>query len=240
VLVATLSQDDLMPNAAPLVAGELGAHRAGAIDVGAACTGFVAALSLGVAQIESGRAGTVLVVGADRISPFVDVADRATAPLFGDGAGALVLTAAASGSGVGPVVLGADSAGAGCLTASRTDALIRMRGPETFRVALLRLSEATLAAVAAAGRTLDEIDLFVFHQGNSRVLSAVGRRLGLPPGKVVDCCARYANTSAASIPIALSAAGEAGRLREGALVLVAAVGAGISWGASVIEWGGGS
>ena len=236
VLVATLSQDDLMPNTAPLVAGALGAEAAGAIDVGAACAGFVAGLALAAGQIECGRARNVLVVGADRVTPFVDAGDRATAPLFGDGAGAMVLTAAAS-SRIGPVVLGADSRRAGCLTASRAEAKIRMHGPETFRVALLRLAEATVAAAARAERTLEEIDLFVYHQANSRVLDAVRRRLGLPREKVVDCLAPYANTSAASIPIALSTAVEAGLLHDGALVLVAAVGAGISWGATVVEWG---
>lgn len=240
VLVATLSQDDLMPNAAPLVAGRLGARHAGAIDVGAACTGFIAALSLGVAQIESGRAATVLVVGADRISPFVDADDRTTAPLFGDGAGAAVLTANTDAGRVGPVVLGAASDGAGCLTAARSDAKIRMRGPETFRVALLRLAEATRAVAERARRTLDEIDLFVYHQGNARLLDALARRLGLPRDKVVYSVDGYGNTSAASVPIALCTAGEAGALHDGALVLVAAVGAGITWGAALIEWGSGS
>jgi 3-oxoacyl-[acyl-carrier-protein] synthase III len=238
VLVATMSHEQLTPHAATLVADEIGAVRAGAIDLNAACTGFLSALSMATGQIESGRAEAVLVVGADLISRLTDRDDRSTAGLFGDGAGAVVLRPAEPPGRIGPVVLGADGARAGLIQADRTDALIRMKGPDTFRQAVDRLSEATLAALVAADRELADVDLFAYHQANSRIIRAVGERLDLPTERVIDCVSRYGNTSAASIPIALAEARGEGRLRDGATVLCAAFGGGLAWGASVIEWGG--
>jgi 3-oxoacyl-[acyl-carrier-protein] synthase III len=235
VLVASVSQDELLPNAAPLVAERLGTGRAGALDLGAACTGFVAGLQLAAAQIEAGRAEIALVIGADLMSRIVDFDDRATAALFGDGAGAAVLTAGGPGR-VGPVVLRSDGTGGDCIRASHAERLVRMRGQDTFRAAVASLSEATLEACAAAGLALDEIDLFVYHQANARITRAVGERLGLPAERVVDCIERYGNTSAASVPIALAQAEADGRLPRGARVLVAAFGAGFIWGAGVLEW----
>jgi 3-oxoacyl-[acyl-carrier-protein] synthase-3 len=237
ILVATISNDDLTPAAAPRVAAELGAHRAGAIDVNAACTGFVSALSLACAQIESGRAGTVLVVGVDLMSRIVDREDRATAALFGDGAGAVVVRGAGRGR-IGPVVLGADGANADLIRAGREEGLLRMQGHETFRHAVERMSEVSLAAAAAARMQLAEVDLFVYHQANARILSAIGARLVLMPERVVDCIGRYGNVSAATIPLALEAARQAGTLRNGSRALLAAFGAGLTWGATVVEWGG--
>jgi 3-oxoacyl-[acyl-carrier-protein] synthase-3 len=236
ILVATISNDELTPAAAPRVAAELGADRAGAIDVNAACTGFVSALSLACAQIESGRAATVLVVGADLMSRIVDREDRSTAPLFGDGAGAVVVRGAGRGR-IGPVVLGADGANADLIRAGREEGLLRMQGHETFRHAVDRMSEVSLAAAAAARLELSEIDLFVYHQANARILSAIGARLVLAPELIVDCIGRYGNVSAATIPLALEAARQAGTLRNGARVLLAAFGAGLTWGATVVEWG---
>jgi 3-oxoacyl-[acyl-carrier-protein] synthase-3 len=236
ILVATISNDELTPAAAPRVAAELGAGRAAAIDVNAACTGFVSALSLACAQIESGRAGTALVVGADLMSRIVDREDRATAPLFGDGAGAVVVRGAGRGR-IGPVVLGADGANADLIRATREEGLVRMQGHETFRHAVDRMSEVTLAATAAAGLGLPDIDLFVYHQANARILSAIGARLVLSPELIVDCIGRYGNVSAATIPLALESARQAGTLRRGARVLLAAFGAGLTWGATVVEWG---
>ena len=187
-------------------------------------------------MIEAGRAATVLVVGADVLSRHVDPDDRRTAALFGDGAGAIVLARTAPPGAIGPVVLGADGAGAPHIVARRGGA-IEMAGQETFRNAVRRLSEATLAAVAQADLGLADIDLFVYHQANSRIIRAVGERLELPPDRVVDVVGSYGNTSAASIPIALVEAEAGGRLRDGARVLLAAFGAGFVWGAAVLEWG---
>jgi 3-oxoacyl-[acyl-carrier-protein] synthase III len=238
VLVATMSHDSLSPNAAPLVAARIGADRAGAMDVGAACSGFVSALVLGAAQIESGRADCVLVVGADLMTRIVDPTDRATAPLFGDGAGAVLVSSGPGRGEIGPAVLGADGARHELVKADRVEGILRMKGHDTFRQAVDRLEEATAAATAAAGLDLDEIDVFAFHQANTRILTAVGERLDLDPARVIDCMGRYGNTSAATIPLALAEARDAGMLRPGAKVLVAAFGGGLTWAATVIEWGG--
>jgi 3-oxoacyl-[acyl-carrier-protein] synthase-3 len=236
VLVATMSHEQLTPHAASLVAAEIGATRAGALDVSAACTGFLSALSMGTGQIESARADSVLVVGADLISRLTNRDDRSTAGLFGDGAGAVVLRPTDPPGRIGPVVLGADGARAGLIQCDR-EGLIRMKGPDTFRQAVDRLSEATVDALAAAGHELPDVDVFAYHQANSRIIRAVGERLELPAERVIDCVPRYGNTSAASIPIALAEARADGLLRDGATVLCAAFGGGLAWGATVIEWG---
>ncbi len=237
VLVATTTSDELLPNAAPLVAAALGASHAGAFDVGAACTGFLSALAAGSGQIESGRARCVLVIGADFMSRITDPDDRATAAVFADGAGAVVLVATDEPGRIGPVVLGADGRGAEHIFVERGEALIRMRGHETFREAVARLSESTLAAAEAAEVSLEQIDLFVYHQANGRILSAVGERLGLPADRVVDCIGEYGNTSAATLPLALAYSERHGALDQGDRVLLGAFGAGFTWGAVVAEWG---
>jgi 3-oxoacyl-[acyl-carrier-protein] synthase III len=237
VLVATFTADDLQPHAAPLVAGAVGAHRAGAIDVGAACTGFLSALSLAAGQVQAGLAECVLVFGADLVSRVVDYDDRSTAGLFGDGAGAAVVTAGGPGS-IGPIELRADASGASLITATHLERKLRMDGRPTFRRAVAAMSEITLEVTDRAGLTTDDVDLFVFHQANRRILAAVAERLGLAGERVVDCMERYGNTSAASIPIALAEADKDGRLAPGTRVLVAAFGAGLTWGGGLVEWGG--
>jgi 3-oxoacyl-[acyl-carrier-protein] synthase III len=237
VMVATVAPDELLPNTAPLVAELLGARRAGAFDVGAGCTGFVTALSIAAAQVESGRADSALVVGVDVLSRFTDRDDKRTAGLFADGAGAAVVAPSTNGDGtIGPIVLGADGSGAPAICATHAEHKIRMQGHDTFREAVRRLSEATLAAAERADLDLDEIDLFVYHQANTRILAAVGERLELDPDRVIDCIDRYGNTSSATVPIALVEAEAAGQLEPGAKVLLAAFGAGFTWGAGVVEW----
>jgi 3-oxoacyl-[acyl-carrier-protein] synthase III len=236
VLVATVTSDELMPNTAPLVAHALGATRAGAFDVGAACSGFMTALATGAAMIDSGRASCVVVIGADFMSRLVDPADRGTSAVFADGAGAVVLVATGQNR-IGPIVLGQEGDTAGVIRVERSDQIIRMAGHETFKIAVARLSEATEEAAAAAGVRLDEIDLFVYHQANSRILTAVGERLGLRTHRVVDCIDTLGNTSAATLPLALDHSIEAGRLRNGDRVLLGAFGGGFVWGATVLEWG---
>jgi 3-oxoacyl-[acyl-carrier-protein] synthase-3 len=236
VLVATLTNDALLPNAAPQVALGLGAERAGAIDVGAACTGSLSALELAGAAIEAGRARSALVIGAELLSRVIDYDDRRTAGLFGDGAGALVVTAGGPGE-LGPIRLHADGSLGDLITVSHDERKIRMDGRATFRAAVARLAEVTLEVASEAGKSFDEIDLFVYHQANSRILSAVGERLGLDPTRVVDSIALHGNTSAASIPIALDRAIADGRLEAGDTVLLAAFGAGLAWGAGIVEWG---
>ena len=235
VLVATLTQDELLPNAAPLVAEQVGAAGAASVDLGSACTGFVAGLALAAAQVETGRASTVLLIGAELLSRVLDHEDRSTAGLFGDGAGAAVITAGGPGR-IGPVLLRSDASGADCIRIEHDERAIRMRGQDTFRAAVTHLSESAVEACAAAGVGLDDIDLFVFHQANARITRAVGDRLGLPSERVVDCIEHHGNTSASSVPIALAEAERDGRLAPGARVLVGAFAAGFTWGAGVIEW----
>lgn len=239
VMVATMSQDELTPNTAPLVAHALGAGRAGAVDVGAACTAFLSGLALAAAQIESGRAERVLLIGADFITRITNYDDKRSAPLFADAAGAFVLGRGGGEHGtIGPIVLGSDGSHAATIMARHEDRKIVMDGPEVFRNAVARMSEVTVAAVERAGLTLEEIDLFVYHQANARITRALGERLGLPPERVVDCIETLGNASAATLPVALATAQRDGRLHPGAKVLMSAFGAGFTWGGGVIEWGG--
>ncbi len=245
VIVATLSQDEVTPNTAPIVAHNLGATRAGAFDVGAACTAFLTALAQGAANIESGRARHVLVVGADFVTRLVDYTDKRSAPLFADAAGAVVLGPADSGEGddrgaIGPIVLGADGSHAGTLFATIAERKVRMDGPEVFRHAVARMSEVTLDAIARSGLTLSDIDLFVFHQANARITRALAERLNLDPDRVVECIETIGNASAATLPVGLATAQDDGRLQPGANVLLAAFGAGFTWGGGIVRWGGGS
>ena len=238
VIVATMTPDELTPNTAPLVAHGLGATRAGAFDVGAACTAFLSGLALGAGQIESARADTVLLVGADFITRITDYEDRRTAPLFADAVGAVVLGLGGAGLGkVGPIVLGSDGSHGETIIATHKERKLRMDGLEVFRNAVARMSEVTLQAVSRAGLTLDQIDLFVYHQANARITRSLGERLGLAPERVVDCIETLGNASAATLPVALAVAERDGRLRPGMRVLVSAFGAGFTWGGGVVEWG---
>ncbi len=237
LLLASTSHERLIPIAAALVAARIGASGAGAIDVDAACSGFVSAIGLAAAQVESGRARTVLVIGADVLSPLTDRDDRKTAALFGDGAGAVLVTRAEGGGRIGPMVLGSDGAHGELITAERERPLIRMQGHDTFRHAVERLSASTVAACEAAGTSLGAIDVFAYHQANARILAAIVERLDLDPLRVVNCIDRYGNTSAATVPLALSTAAEEGLLRAGSRVLMAAFGGGLTWAATVVEWG---
>ncbi|MEA2198442.1 MAG: 3-oxoacyl-[acyl-carrier-protein] synthase, partial [Solirubrobacteraceae bacterium] len=180
----------------------------------------------------------VLLVGADFITRITDYTDKRTAPLFADAAGAVVLGPAgeASGGRIGPVVLRCDGSHADTIHATHEDRVLRMDGPEVYRNAIMRMTEVTHEAVARAGLTLADIDLFVYHQANARITRALGERLGLAPERVVDCIEGLGNASAATIPVGLVAAEEDGRLGPGVRVLVSAFGAGFTWGGGVIEW----
>jgi 3-oxoacyl-[acyl-carrier-protein] synthase III len=238
VIVATMSADEITPNCAPLVAHALGAEHAAAFDIGAACTGFLAGLSQAAALIEVGRAERILLIGAEKLTRITDFKDKKTGMLFGDGGGAVVLGPSEDSAGIGQIDLRADGGLGDTIVATHEDPYIRMDGISTFKIAVKRLSESTVYAVSAAGLELEDIDLFVYHQANSRILRSVGERLSLDPGKVADYIAQLGNTSAASVPLTLSLSREDGRLRAGHKVLIGAVGAGFSWGAGVMEWTG--
>jgi 3-oxoacyl-[acyl-carrier-protein] synthase-3 len=235
VLVATMTPDELTPNTAPLVAEALGIKVA-AFDVGAACTGWLAALSVGAAQVETGRSECVLVIGAETLSRVTNMDDKRTASLFGDGAGAVVLSPDGEGA-IGPILLASDGGMADTIVANHEDRLLQMDGHTTFNMAVKVLSESTVEACVRAGLTLDDIDLFVYHQANGRILKTVGEKLELPAERVADYVGEMGNTSAASIPMTLSLLREDGRLRPGQRLLLSAVGAGFTWGAGIVEWG---
>jgi 3-oxoacyl-[acyl-carrier-protein] synthase III len=178
-----------------------------------------------------------LGVGADLLSRLTDFDDRSTAGLLADGAGAVVVRAAPAPGRVGPVVLGSDGERADLITATHEERRVRMRGHETFKQAVARMSQATLGALDAAELELADVDLFVYHQANSRIIRAVGEELRLPAARTVDYVDRFGNTSAGTLPMALALAEAEGRLSGGEIVLLAAFGAGLTWGATVIEWG---
>jgi 3-oxoacyl-[acyl-carrier-protein] synthase III len=235
ILVATMTPDELTPNTAPLVAEALGIG-VGAYDVGAACTGWLSALSSGAALIETGRSDAVLVIGAETLSKITNPDDKRTASLFGDGAGAVVLSPEGEGA-IGPIVLASDGSMGDTITATHTERLLIMDGHTTFNKAVKVLADSTREACERAGVTLDEIDMFVYHQANGRILRAVAEKLELPNDRVADYVGETGNTSAASIPLTLSLLREDGRLRPGQRLLLSAVGAGFTWGAGVVDWG---
>jgi 3-oxoacyl-[acyl-carrier-protein] synthase-3 len=241
VLVATTTPDELQPNVAPIVADALGTPGAGAFDVGSGCTGFLSALAMATSQIETARAERAVVIGADFITRINNYDDRRIGPLFADGAGAVVVGPAAgegAGAGViGPVVLGSDGSEAMTILVRNDERLIHMDGPEVFRHAVNRMSEVTLAVLERAGLSIEDIDLFVYHQANARITRSLGERLSLPVEKVVDVIENFGNSSTATLPLGLQSAVEDGRLRPGALVLLSAFGSGFTWGAGVVRWG---
>ena len=247
IIVATSTGDSLFPPVSCLLQERLGAPQAAAFDIGAACAGFLAGLATGCQFIATGAARRVLVVGSEVLSRIVDWSDRATCVLFGDGAGAVLLEASSTGRG-GPLafVLHSDGSGADILYAlgpasARSPVppphyFVVMDGPPVFKFAVGAMEGAVREALAQAGLRPADVDLFVPHQANQRIISAAARALGLPPEKVVVNIDRYGNTSAASIPIALCEALEHGRLREGDRVAMAAFGGGLVWGAMILEW----
>jgi 3-oxoacyl-[acyl-carrier-protein] synthase III len=236
VIVGTFTQDEILPNAAPLVADALGATSAGAMDLGAACLGFLSGLALATGYVESGRARWALVVGAEMLTRFLDPLDRRTAALIGDGAGAVVVTAVEPPGRIAPAILRANAALRDLVFMTREEGTLRMDGQRTFVHAVEHLVAVTGEAIEAAGVTLEDVDLFVYHQANARITSAVGKRLGLRPARVVDCIERVGNTSAASIPLALSVAVHDGRVKRGDLVLFEAMGGGFTWGSALVRW----
>jgi len=247
IVVATSTPDETFPATATRVQAALGMTRGVAFDVQAVCSGFVFALAVADNFIKVGQARTALVIGAETFSRILDWTDRTTCVLFGDGAGAVVLVA---GEGSG----GKDDRGIlsthifsdgrhhdalyvdGGPSSTMTTGHLKMEGREVFRHAVVRLAEAVDAAIVANGITAAEIDWLVPHQANRRIIDGMGHRLGLPPEKVVLTIDRHANTSAASIPLAMAEAAGDGRIRPGHLVLLEAMGGGFTWGSALLRW----
>jgi 3-oxoacyl-[acyl-carrier-protein] synthase-3 len=236
VIVSTITPDRLTPGLAPEVAMRIGAKEAGAVDVNAACAGFLYALDQAAAMVESGRANVILVVGAEALSRITDAGDRGTAILFGDGAGAVVVAGGELERGCGAFELRSDGQHADLLYASRDERLLRMEGREVYRHAVARMVEATRTALDRAGLVPGDLDLFVAHQANARIIEAAAAELGIPHERVALNVDRVANTSSASIPLALWHAERDGLLAPGATVALSAFGAGFVWGAGIVSW----
>jgi 3-oxoacyl-[acyl-carrier-protein] synthase-3 len=250
IIVATCTPDQFLVPQACLVQAELGG-TAGAFDVGAACSGFVYALSTANQFIRAGVHDRILVIGVDTLTRFVDYTDRTTCILFGDGAGAVVLEATPEPRGLLSTVLGADGGGNkhlyipgwGAVVPESADLFpeyrpyLQMNGNEVFRFAVRVMGDAAADAVERAGLSFKDIDMLIPHQANLRIIDAAARRLDLPRDRVWVNLDRYGNTSAASIPIAIVEAAAAGHLREGNNVVVVAFGGGLTWAAGVLRWG---
>ena len=253
VIVATCTPDHIMPATASLVQDRLGAVNAGAMDLNAACAGFVYALTTGASYIEARRAKNILVIGADELSMYLNWRDRSTCVLFGDGAGAVVLSTSDE-PGIMSSEMGSDGSGAGLLTipgarprsrvnghanghVTSSDFYLRMNGPQIFRWATQMMAKAADNVMSSSGLNASQIDLFIPHQANQRIMAATAKRLGLPMDKVFSNVKDYGNTSAASIPIALCDAISSGRVKPGDHIVLSSFGAGLSWSALAMRWG---
>jgi 3-oxoacyl-[acyl-carrier-protein] synthase-3 len=249
IIVATVTPDMAFPSTGAILADLLGAPDAAAYDLSAGCTGFMYAVAQGYGMLAGGLAQKALVVGGDVLSRILDWSDRGTAVLFGDGAGAVVLERVDEGGFLG-FELGADGSGGPQLylpaggsrapaTAESVAAkqhFVQMNGREVFKFATRVLVSSAEAVLAECGRTIDEVDVYVPHQANVRIIEYAREKLGIPEDKVVIDVDRYGNTSSGSIPLALADAKADGRLEKGKLVLMTGMGAGLTWGSGLIEW----
>lgn len=244
IIVATATPDQTMPATACKVQAKIGAAKGAAFDVNAACSGFVYALMQADSMIRSGLARYALVIGAETFSRVVDWTDRGTCILFGDGAGAVVLGPAEAGGnrGVLGASLHADGALApllettGGVSMNQQAGVILMQGQDVFRHAVGKMCDALKAALERSGLTLEQVDWLVPHQANARILTAIAQRLDMPAGKVIMTVGEHANTSAASIPLAICHGVESGRIQKGHVLALQALGAGLTWGASIVRW----
>ncbi|MBA3366485.1 MAG: ketoacyl-ACP synthase III [Actinobacteria bacterium] len=249
IVVATVTPDAMFPTTSALLADMLGARDAAAYDLLAGCTGFMYAIAQAYAMVASGLSERALVVGGDILSKIIDWRDRATCVLFGDGAGAVVLERVDHGGFLG-FELGADGAGgkhltlpaggsrlpASAETVAQEQHFVRMDGREVFKFATRVLVSSAEKVLAECGRSVEDVDVYIPHQANVRIIDHAAKKLGVPRDRVVVNVDRYGNTSSGSIPLALADAAAEGRLEPGSLVLMTGMGAGLTWGSALIEW----
>lgn len=243
VIVATVTPDMMFPTTSAILADQLGATSAGAYDLLAGCTGFMYAIAQAYGMLAGGLAKRALVVGGDTLSKILDWSDRSTVVLFGDGAGAVVMEPVAQGGFLG-FELGADGAGGQHLwlpgSGSRhfddPESFVKMNGREVFKFATRVMVSSAIAVLEQCGRTVDEVDVYVPHQANKRIIDHAVAKLGIPYEKTVVNVDRFGNTSSGSIPLALADARADGRLHAGELVLMTGMGAGLTWGSALVEW----
>lgn len=243
IIVATTTPDMTFPSTAVFVQNKLGIHHGAAFDIQAVCSGFVFAVTTADTYIQSGLAKRVLVIGAETFSRILDWNDRTTCVLFGDGAGAMVLEAVETeDEGILSSALRSDGAHweklyvDGGVSSTRTTGFVHMHGKEVFKHAVGMVTDVIEGALDKAGYTANDLDWFVPHQANKRIIDASGKKLGIPAEKIVTTVDQHANTSAASVPLALSAAVADGKIKHGDLVMIEAMGGGFTWGAALIRW----
>ncbi|MGH8913586.1 MAG: beta-ketoacyl-ACP synthase III [Acidimicrobiia bacterium] len=249
LLIATCSGDSIIPSTASVVQKHMGAWNSAALDLNAACSGFVYGLVVGTNMIRGGTNNTVLLIGTEKLHHVTDFTDRATCVLFGDGAGAVVLEATDEPVGMLSSELGMDGSVGHILAVGRDgtagdrgpldprQSAIRMEGPDVFRRAVTTMSDSAARAIKDAGLSLEDIDLLIPHQANIRIIDATSRRLGIDDDKVFVNIESYGNTSAATIPVALTEALEQGRIKPGDNIAFTAFGGGLSWGSAIFRWG---
>lgn len=250
LLVCTCSPDRLIPSAAAMVQAKIGAHNAGTMDLNAACTGFLYGLSTAAGMIASGIVERALIIGAEKLTAFLNTEERATGVLFGDGAGAVVLQGTDNpDEGILATELGSDGRLTELLSVTHTgteypkgdplyaERTVYMEGREIFRNAVVKMGESAQAALEKAGLTLQDVDLLIPHQANVRIIDATAKRMDLDPSQVYVNIASYGNTSAATIPIALAEALEEGRIAPGDVIVFVAFGGGLTWGGIALRWG---
>ncbi|MGY3777626.1 beta-ketoacyl-ACP synthase III [Isobaculum melis] len=235
IIVATVSQAFHFPSVANQIQARLGATKAAAMDIGAACSGFVYGLITGAQFIQSGAYQNILVVGAEKLSQMIDWEDRGTAILFGDGAGAAVIGPVPENQGILSFELGSDGSGAGHLYENEKGHIV-MQGNEVFKFAVRKMGDASVNVLEKAGIAKEELDVLIPHQANIRIMKSAANRLSLPEEKMVSVVHEYGNTSSASIPIALYDAVKTGRIKTNDSVLLVGFGAGLTWAACVIKW----
>ncbi len=235
ILVATVTPDKAFPSVACIIQDKLGASKAAAMDISAACAGFTYGIVTASQYIKSGDYRHILVVGVEKLSKITDWNDRNTAVLFGDGAGAVVMGPVSEDRGILSFELGSDGSGGKHL--EKADEFITMNGREVFKFAVRQMGESSLNVLKKAGLTKEEVDFLIPHQANIRIMEASRQRLELPVEKMSKVVHKYGNTSSASIPIALCEEVEAGRIKNGDLIVLVGFGAGLTWGAAAIRWG---
>jgi 3-oxoacyl-[acyl-carrier-protein] synthase-3 len=250
ILCATVTPDQILPSTACLIQAQLGAHKAAAMDIVAACSGFLYGLSLANAMIRGGQAKYVLVIGAEILTRYVDYTDRSTCVLFGDGAGAAILGPVDEGRGILAAKIRSDGryeeqlyapgggtkGGFTAETIARGDHFFKMKGNEVFKVAVRSMSDISRDVLCEAGLKTEDVNLFIPHQANQRITDAVANMLNVDESRVYSNIAMHGNTSSASIPIGLDDCVEKGRIREGDVILMASFGGGVTWGAVVMRW----
>ncbi|MCC6130238.1 MAG: ketoacyl-ACP synthase III [Acidobacteria bacterium] len=251
IMVATVSPDQLIPSMACFVQQKLGAKKAAAWDLNAACSGWLYGLHIGDSLLQAGKAKNVLLIGAEFLTRFTDYTDRTTCVLFGDGAGATVLKATKSDHGVLSTVVRCDGEGANTIqmpgggsthppnrpqTLEQNLPYIRMMGGETFKMAVRSITEVCKEVLKESGFEASEVSWVVPHQANERIITAAAERLDIPKDRCIMNIERYGNTSSASIPIALDEAVRSGRIKKGDLILFTAFGGGFTWGAALVRW----